>query len=100
MFTRRSSGRGEGVQINEYSPEDNLTDGSDIDWVNKLWVRRALRGFAMLSFVSVSMNTPKTFVEYSQLKYITFAIDLISTLVFTTEMIAKMHIRGIVRVCM
>jgi len=97
MFTRKNSGRGEGMPIGEYSPEDNLTDGTEIDWVNKLWVRQVLRICAMLSFISVSMNTPKTFETHWQLIYITFAIDLISTFMFTAEMIAKIHIRGIIR---
>ncbi len=46
------------------------------------------------------MNTPKTFVIYPELMYVTFVIDLCVTFLFTAEMIAKMHIRGVLKVAM
>lgn len=51
-----------------------------------------------MSLASVSMNTPKTFEWYPPLMYVTFIIDLVVTFLFTAEMIAKMHIRGVLRV--
>jgi len=66
--------------------------------VDRPWVRRVLRSFALISFVSVSINTPKTFETKPYLAYVTFVADLIVTFAFSAEMIAKMHIRGIVRV--
>ena len=44
------------------------------------------------------MNTPKTFDLFPVLVYVTFIIDLCVTFVFTAEMIAKMHIRGVFKV--
>ena len=82
----------------DYGPDDNLNDNADIEWVNKNWVRRVLRGCALLSLISVSMNTPKTFDLHPELMYVTFTIDLVVTFLFTAEMIAKMHIRGIIKV--
>lgn len=65
----------------------------------QLWVRRILRLCALLSLMSVSLNTPKSFEKYPYLQTITFAVDCCVTLLFTAEMIAKMHIRGILKVC-
>ncbi len=45
------------------------------------------------------MNTPKTFDMKPSLIYVTFIIDLCVTFFFTAEMIAKMHIRGVMKVC-
>ena len=73
-------------------------DSADTDLVNRPWVRIVLRSFAFISFVSVSMNTPKTFESEPYLAYVTFIADLIVTFAFSAEMIAKMHIRGIIRV--
>lgn len=45
------------------------------------------------------MNTPKTFEHYPPLQYVTFALDTLLMFLYSSEMIAKMHIRGIVKVC-
>lgn len=82
----------------DYGPDENLNDNTDIEWVNKLLTRRALRACALLSLISVSMNTPKTFDLHPALVYVTFVIDVLVTFCFTAEMIAKMHIRGIFKV--
>ncbi|KPJ15141.1 Sodium leak channel non-selective protein [Papilio machaon] len=63
----------------------------------KLWVRRILRFCALLSLMSVSLNTPKSFEKYPYLQITTFVVDCCVTLLFTAEMIAKMHIRGILK---
>lgn len=52
---------------------------------------------ALVSLTSVSLNTPKTFERYPSFQYITFICDTTVTLLFTAEMIAKMHIRGILQ---
>jgi len=98
MLARKQSLRGDILPLADYGPDDNLNDNADIEWVNKLWVRRVLRACACLSLISISMNTPKTFDMFPQLVYVTFVIDLIVTFLFTAEMIAKMHIRGIIKV--
>ena len=53
---------------------------------------------ALLSLLSVSANTSRTLEEYPFLRWVTFATDVYVTLVFTTEMIAKMYSQGIIRV--
>lgn len=57
-----------------------------------------MRACALMSLMSVCLNTPKTFEKVPQLQITTFVIDLIVTFLFTAEMIAKMHIRGILNV--
>lgn len=44
------------------------------------------------------MNTPMTFEHYPPLQYVTFTLDTLLMFLYTAEMIAKMHIRGIVKV--
>ena len=100
MLKRKQSFRTENFLLADYGPDENLNDNADIEWVNKTWVRRVLRACALLSIISVCMNTPMTFESYPLLKYVTFTIDLLVTFLFTAEMIAKMHIRGIIKVIM
>lgn len=64
----------------------------------QLWVRRLMRLCALVSLTSVSLNTPKTFERQPALQYITFICDTSVAFLFTAEMIAKMHIRGIWKV--
>lgn len=59
------------------------------------WVRRFLRFCALLSLVSVCLNTPSTFNKFPYLIYITFICDAAVTVFFTAEMIAKIHIKNI-----
>nr|CAD7262604.1 unnamed protein product [Timema shepardi] len=97
MLGRKQSLKGEPV-LADYGPEECLNESADIEWVNMLWVRRLMRSCALLSLLSVSLNTPKTFEKHPPLQYVTFCCDLVVTFLFTAEMIAKMHIRGILRV--
>lgn len=57
-----------------------------------------MRSCALVSLASVCLNTPKTFEKVPPLQYVTFICDLVITFLFTAEMIAKMHIRGILKV--
>ena len=85
----------------DYGADDLVlgsSDSADTELVNRPWVRRVLRSFALISFISVSINTPKTFESEPYLAYVTFVADLIVTFAFSAEMIAKMHIRGIIQV--
>lgn len=97
MLVNRKTSFRENMALSDYGPDENVNDSTDIDWVNKAWVRRVFRLCALISMISVSMNTPKTFEYYPELKYVTFIIDLLITFLFTAEMIAEMHIRGIVK---
>ncbi|XP_070576216.1 sodium leak channel NALCN-like isoform X2 [Ptychodera flava] len=81
----------------DYGADENISDSAKIQWVNQQWVRGTLRFLAGLSFVSVCLNTPRTFEDLPSLKYVTFIIDVVITFVFTAEMIAKMHGRGVIK---
>lgn len=98
MLVNRKTSFKENQPVADYGPDENLNDNADIDWVNKAFVRRLLRLCAFVSILSVSMNTPRTFRDHEGLKYLTFIFDLIVTFLFSAEMIAKMHIRGIYKV--
>lgn len=98
MLVNRKTSFKENHPVADYGPDENLNDNADIDWVNKAFVRRLLRLCAFVSILSVSMNTPRTFRDHEGLKYLTFIFDLIVTFLFSAEMIAKMHIRGIYKV--
>lgn len=63
-------------------------------WWESPTIRKFLRFCALLSLVSVSMNTPYTFSQMPALLYITFVIDNLVTLAFTIEFISKLRIRG------
>ncbi|XP_027219949.1 sodium leak channel NALCN isoform X1 [Penaeus vannamei] len=96
MLGRKQSLRGEPI-LTDYGPDETLNESSDIEWVNKAWVRWLLRVCSLVSLVSVSANTPRSKELYPSLSYITFCADLVITFLFTAEMIAKMQARGILK---
>lgn len=98
MLGRKQSLKGGEPFLADYGPEESLNESADIEWVNKLWVRRLMRFCALVALASVSSNTPKTFELFPPTQYITFVSDIAVTLLFTAEMIAKMHIRGVYHV--
>lgn len=98
MLGRKQSLKGGEPFLADYGPEESLNESADIEWVNKLWVRRLMRFCALVALTSVSLNTPKTFERYPPLQYTTFVSDIVVTLLFTAEMVAKMHIRGVLHV--
>ncbi len=55
-----------------------------------------LRSAALISLISVSANTPKTFEYVPSLMYVTFAVDIMVACLLTVEMITKMCIQGLV----
>uniref|UniRef100_A0A4W3GNM6 Sodium leak channel NALCN n=1 Tax=Callorhinchus milii TaxID=7868 RepID=A0A4W3GNM6_CALMI len=97
MLKRKQSSRVESQPITDFGPDETLADNADILWINKPWVHSLLRVCAIISVISVCMNTPKTFHYYPPLQYVTFALDTLLMFLYTSEMIAKMHIRGIVK---
>ncbi|KAI4457603.1 sodium leak channel non-selective protein [Holotrichia oblita] len=97
MLGRKQSLKGEPA-LADYGPDEAFNESADIEWVNKRWVRRMMRMCALISLASVSCNTPKTFEKIPPMQYITFGCDILVTVLFTAEMIAKMHIRGILKV--
>lgn len=98
MLGRKASLKGGEPYLADYGPEESLNESADIEWINKLWVRRLMRFCALVALASVSLNTPKTFERYPLLQYFTFISDIAVTILFTAEMLAKMHIRGVVHV--
>ncbi|XP_038062200.1 sodium leak channel non-selective protein-like isoform X1 [Patiria miniata] len=94
---KHSTSRLEDVPLADYGADENITDSAKIQWVNQPWVRGVLRGMAIISFISVSCNTPETFQHLAELTYITFVTDIIVSVIFTAEMIAKMHMKGVIR---
>ncbi|KAG5889289.1 hypothetical protein JTB14_007050 [Gonioctena quinquepunctata] len=96
MLGRKQSLKGEPV-LADYGPDEAFNESADTEWVNKRWVRRVMRTCALLSLTSVSCNTPKTFEKFAFMQITTFSVDAIVTFLFTSEMIAKMHIRGILK---
>ncbi|GAA6099854.1 sodium leak channel non-selective protein isoform X1 [Tachysurus ichikawai] len=97
MLKRKQSSRVEAQPMTDFGPDETLTDSADILWINKAWVHSLLRACAIISVISVCMNTPKTFEHYPPLQYVTFTLDTLLMFLYTAEMIAKMHIRGIVK---
>ncbi|KAK7076030.1 hypothetical protein SK128_019151 [Halocaridina rubra] len=96
MLGRKQSLRGEPI-LADYGPEETLNESSEIEWVNKTWVRWILQVCSLVSLVSVSANTPRSKELFPSLRYMTFCSDLIITFLFTAEMIAKMQARGILK---
>ncbi|KAK2503403.1 hypothetical protein MC885_021740 [Smutsia gigantea] len=97
MLKRKQSSRVEAQPVTDFGPDESLSDNADILWINKPWVHSLLRICAIISVISVCMNTPMTFEHYPPLQYVTFALDTLLMFLYTAEMIAKMHIRGIVK---
>ncbi|XP_067265036.1 sodium leak channel non-selective protein isoform X1 [Chanodichthys erythropterus] len=97
MLKRKQSSRVEAQPMTDFGPDETLTDSADILWINKPWVHSLLRACAIISVISVCMNTPKTFEHYPPLQYVTFTLDTLLMFLYTAEMIAKMHIRGIIK---
>nr|XP_019956322.1 PREDICTED: sodium leak channel non-selective protein isoform X2 [Paralichthys olivaceus] len=97
MLKRKQSSRVEAQPITDFGPDETLADSADIFWINKPWVHSLLRACAIISVISVCMNTPKTFEHYPPLQYVTFTLDTLLMFLYTAEMIAKMHIRGIIK---
>lgn len=56
-----------------------------------------MRLCALVSLLSVCLNTPKTFERYPPLKYITLVCDSLVALLYTAEMITKITIRGFLK---
>jgi len=67
------------------------------DWTNKKWGRRFLQLISVLSLISVSCNTPQTFMTFPQLRIITYVCDWVCLLVFALELIIKVKQRGFLK---
>ncbi|KAK7882357.1 hypothetical protein WMY93_028531 [Mugilogobius chulae] len=81
MLKRKQSSRVEAQPMTDFGPDETLADSADIFWINKPWVHSLLRACAIISVIS----------------YVTFTLDTLLMFLYTAEMIAKMHIRGIIK---
>ncbi|XP_037095542.1 sodium leak channel non-selective protein isoform X2 [Syngnathus acus] len=97
MLKRKQSSRVETQPMTDFGPDETLADSADIFWINKPWVHSVLRASAIGSVISACMNTPMTFEHYPPLQYVTFTLDTLLIFLYSAEMIAKMHIRGILK---
>jgi hypothetical protein len=77
--------------------EDVVNSELNLEWIYKPWIQGIVRICAFLSFLSICANTPETFKKYPIIMIVSYSIDLISTIVLSIEMIAKIKIRGLFR---
>ena len=75
--------------------EDNGNDSIALDWINKKIVKKLILTFALLSFISVCANTPATLSKYTFMIYFILTIDIISSVLFSAEMITKVSKKGL-----
>ncbi|CAB4070472.1 NALCN [Lepeophtheirus salmonis] len=93
MLARKQSCSGDPTTIADYGADDAINEGSEILWTNTSFARQIFRTLSLVSLVSVSLNTPKTFYNYPFLFYVTYTADLICVLVFTIEMSYFNHLK-------
>jgi hypothetical protein len=55
-----------------------------------------LRFLALVSLVSVMLNTPRTFENYPSLLYVTYVADWVALVAFIAEMMTKIHHMGLI----
>jgi hypothetical protein len=77
--------------------EDAINSELNLEWIYKPCVQGIVRICAFCSFLSICANTPETFRKYPTVMVVSYAVDLISTIVLTIELIAKIKIRGLFR---
>jgi hypothetical protein len=80
----------------DYGPDETLSEGNDVLWPYRNTPRTVLRLLALVSLISVIMNTPRTFEYYPALKYVTFNVDVVCVIAFFVEMVAKIRDRGLI----
>ncbi|KAG9510801.1 Sodium leak channel non-selective protein [Fragariocoptes setiger] len=97
-------GRKQSIKVGEVTlmdqangPEETLHENTGVSWFSKTSVRQFMRLLAVLSLLSVCANTTHTFAKHPSLLLMTFAIDVFTALVFTTEMAFKIYSRGLFR---
>ncbi|KAF5406345.1 Voltage-gated calcium channel [Paragonimus heterotremus] len=78
----------------DFSADDG-SDSASREWVYSRCAKLIVRVAALVSLISVSMNTPTTFKQVPSLMYVTLVLDSAVAFVFTVEMISKMHIEGL-----
>lgn len=74
MLARKQSMTGEvsGQLMADYGPDETFSEGNNDIWPNRQRPRNVLRLLALVSLISVILNTPKTFEYAPYLVYITF----------------------------
>lgn len=67
-------------------------------WFNRKWPKSLLTFSALLSLVSITLNTPATFEHIPWLRWATLGADFFVTFMFTIETGSKIYNRGVVKV--
>ena len=73
--------------------EDIMNDSIALNWINRKWFRRLIHSCALLSFISICLNTPATIKNSVHIYYFTFVVDCFCSLLFAIEMITKIKSR-------
>ncbi|CAF1146613.1 unnamed protein product [Adineta steineri] len=92
---RKQSFRNDFGPLMDYNQEDSTS--SNLEWMNKPYIKNIYRLTGLLSFISTCMNTPKTFEYHPFLQYETFIIDITCAAILTIEAIVKMKTRGLLK---
>ncbi|VDP08165.1 unnamed protein product [Soboliphyme baturini] len=96
MLTRKQSFKGrESFGIDYFTEKEK--ESTDIRWYNRQIPLHVISLFCFLSLMSISLNTPVTFRDYKFLRFVTYGVDVVATLIFTLEAAVKMQHRGILR---
>lgn len=75
-------------------PSIELAHGrTGVAWFSKTSVRHFMRICSVASLVSVCANTSRTFSLSPSLMLLTFIVDVVTGIVFTIEMVFKIHSR-------
>ncbi|XP_020895810.1 sodium leak channel non-selective protein [Exaiptasia diaphana] len=69
--------------------EDDDEKSRRLAWLKSWWFKGLIQGCAVVSVISVSMNSPATFDKVSELIYVTLILDIMVVIVFTIEMVAQ-----------
>ena len=118
MLARKQSIVGDPILLaSDYGPEESSNEVSEVIWTARYTChttnhfkffnldffflyrkgpRSVLRFFSIISMLSVMANTPKTFEDYPSMWYLTYVTDWITLVIFTAEMVTKIHHLGLI----
>ena len=83
------------VNSNTNNGEDRSNDSIALDWINKRIAKKLILILSLLSFISVCANTPATLTKYPIMIYFILTIDIVSSLLFSAEMVTKISTKGL-----
>lgn len=71
--------------------EDDDEESRRLAWLKSWWFKCLIQVCAVVSVISMSLNSPATFEKVPELFYVTLTLDIIVVIVLTIEMIAQIH---------